>query len=202
MTVALVRGRAWRVKSTPRQAEDPLTRRMWRWLVAVVDRKRGALVFVGKFIVAMAALWLVAMSGPYAWVRSELTRANAEICGWLLGATGLELEVRDGTILSPTFALTVIPGCSGLEIWVFLVAAILAFPSSLREKLLGVGGSLVAILALNIVRITSLFLVGQYRPQYFDTAHLGLWPAALNVSALLILGGWLAWTGALGRRLS
>jgi len=87
---------------------------MWRWLVAVVDRKRGALVFVGKFIVAMTALWFVAMSGPYAWVRSELTRANAEICGWLLGATGLELELRDGTVLSTTFALTVIPGCSGL----------------------------------------------------------------------------------------
>jgi len=175
---------------------------MWRWLVAVVDRKRGALVFVGKFIVAMTALWFVAMSGPYAWVRSELTRANAEICGWLLGATGLELEVRDGTVLSPTFALTVIPGCSGLEIWFFLVSAMVAFPSSLRAKLLGVSGALVAILALNIVRISSLFLVGQYRPQYFEMAHLGLWPAVFNVSALLILGGWLAWTGALARRLA
>lgn len=147
----------------------------------------------------MGALWLVALSSTYAWALAELTRANAAVCGGALRLAGLPVEVQGGTLFSPTFALTVIPACSGLEIWFFIVAAMLAFPSSWRAKLLGMGGALLAMLALNILRIVSLFLVGQFRPQDFDMAHFGLWPGVLNLAALGILGVWLAGLGALNR---
>lgn len=174
------------MKSTPRLAQGSVRERAVRW--------RGAAVFGGKFVVTMAGLWLVQMSSPYAWALAELTRFNAVVCGAVLRSSGVLVEVLDGTVSSPTFALTVIPGCSGLEIWFFVVAAMVAFPSGVWAKLLGMGGALVAIISINVLRIVSLFLVGQFRPQDFDAVHLGLWPAVLNFGALAILGAWLAWT--------
>lgn len=95
------------------------------------------------------------------------------------------------------FAVQIAPGCDGIEAVIILVAAILAFPSPWKHKLVGIGIGFVAIQALNLVRIISLFYLGQWNQIWFEWFHLYLWQALIVLDALAV---WLIWLRYLPRR--
>ncbi len=88
------------------------------------------------------------------------------------------------------FAVSIEPGCNGVEALIILFAAIFAFPASLKNKLIGFGIGFVAIQALNLVRIISLFYLGQWNMTWFNWFHLYLWQALIILDALVV---WLIW---------
>lgn len=88
------------------------------------------------------------------------------------------------------FAVSIEPGCNGVEALIILFAAIFAFPASLKHKLIGFGIGFVAIQSLNLVRIISLFYMGQWNMTWFNWFHLYLWQALIILDALVV---WLIW---------
>ncbi len=92
--------------------------------------------------------------------------------------------------LKTGFAVSIEPGCNGVEAVIILFAAIFAFPATLRYKLLGFALGFVAIQALNLVRIISLFYLGQWNQTMFEWFHLYLWQALIILDALVV---WLIW---------
>lgn len=88
------------------------------------------------------------------------------------------------------FAVSIEPGCNGVEALIILFAAIFAFPASIKHKLIGFGIGFVAIQALNLVRIISLFYLGQWNMTWFNWFHLYLWQALIILDALVV---WLIW---------
>jgi exosortase H (IPTLxxWG-CTERM-specific) len=89
------------------------------------------------------------------------------------------------------FAVSIQPGCNGIEASIVLIAAMLAFPSTWKHKLIGLGIGLVAIQSLNLVRIISLFYLGQWNMTVFEWAHLYLWQALIMLDALIVFILWL-----------
>ena len=69
-------------------------------------------------------------------------------------------------------------------------AAVIYFPSSLKEKLLGLIIGLAGIFVINQIRLVSLFYIGAYAPGIFETAHLLVWQSLM---ILLAIGLWLIW---------
>ncbi len=88
------------------------------------------------------------------------------------------------------FAVSIEPGCNGVEALIILFAAIFAFPATLKQKLIGFGIGFVAIQSLNLVRIISLFYMGQWNMTWFNWFHLYLWQALIILDALVV---WLIW---------
>lgn len=88
------------------------------------------------------------------------------------------------------FAVSIEPGCNGIEASIVLIAAILAFPAPWKHKLIGLLIGLCAIQALNLVRIISLFYLGQWNMTYFEWAHLYLWQALIMLDALVVFVIW------------
>jgi exosortase H (IPTLxxWG-CTERM-specific) len=88
------------------------------------------------------------------------------------------------------FAVTILAGCNGVEAMIVLVAALLAYPAPLRHKLIGLAAGIVAIQALNLVRIVSLFYIGQWNRAVFEWAHLYAWQVLIMLDALVV---WLLW---------
>lgn len=87
------------------------------------------------------------------------------------------------TLIAPNGAnLRVTRGCEGVEMFLLLIAAIVAFPASLRRRLQGLlGGSLLAY-ALTIARLMTLHYILRYTPQAWEALHgliLPLAPIAL-----------------------
>jgi exosortase H (IPTLxxWG-CTERM-specific) len=103
------------------------------------------------------------------------------------------------TITQPSngFAVTILAGCNGIEAMIILGAALLAYPAPLRHKLAGLAAGIVAIQALNLARIVSLFYIGQWNRDVFEWAHLYAWQVLIMLDALVV---WLLWLKTLPRR--
>ena len=105
-----------------------------------------------------------------------------------------------GNILQSTangFAVAIQPGCNGVEACIILVAGMLAFPASWRLRLIGLAIGIVAVQAVNVLRVISLFYLGQWNFAWFEFAHLYLWQALIILDALVV---WLLWLRWLSRR--
>ncbi|MEK8019209.1 MAG: exosortase H [Candidatus Parabeggiatoa sp.] len=92
------------------------------------------------------------------------------------------------------FGLEVAKECSGLTASWLLLAAIVAFESNWKHKLWGILAGFLIIQFINIIRIISLFYIGDNMFEYFELAHRQIWPIILNISMIFIFGGWLYYT--------
>lgn len=116
-------------------------------------------------------------------------RATTAVLDW----HGIEVN-REGAVLShPSgFGYEIYYRCTGLLPAAFLAVGILAFPSGLRSKLVGVAIGVPLIFILNLLRLASLFYIGVNHPGVFDLAHTVIWEGLL---LLFIVGFWLWWMG-------
>ena len=104
-----------------------------------------------------------------------------------------------GKILRSTtngFAVSIEAGCNGIEATIVLIAAMLAFPSPWKHKLAGLVAGIVAVQGLNIIRVISLFYLGQWNRDVFEWAHLYVWQALIMLDVLIV---WLIWVRTLPR---
>jgi exosortase/archaeosortase family protein len=120
-------------------------------------------------------------------------KANAWLSNLALIALGQQTHVSDVTIQSANFAIAVRRGCDAVEPTWLLCAAILAFPSLLIRKLVGISIGIVSLQLLNLIRIISLFLIGIHFPALFPTAHLEIWPVIFILMAISLFVGWRGW---------
>jgi len=102
-----------------------------------------------------------------------------------------------GKILQSTangFAVSIEAGCNGVEATIVLIAAMLAFPAPWKNKIIGLVAGILAVQGLNIVRIISLFYLGQWNYNVFEWAHLYVWQALIMLDVLIV---WLLWVRTL-----
>jgi exosortase H (IPTLxxWG-CTERM-specific) len=104
-----------------------------------------------------------------------------------------------GKVLRSTqngFAVSIEAGCNGVEATIVLLAAMLAFPAPWKSRLIGIAAGIVAVQGLNIVRVISLFYLGQWNFHVFEWAHLYVWQALIMLDVLIV---WLVWVRTLPR---
>jgi exosortase H (IPTLxxWG-CTERM-specific) len=110
--------------------------------------------------------------------------------------------IADGKVLQSMrngFAVSIEAGCNGVEATIVLVAAMLAFPAPWKRKLVGLAIGIVAVQGLNVVRVISLFYLGQWNLDAFEFAHLYVWQALIMLDVLIV---WLMWVRTLPRTAS
>lgn len=89
------------------------------------------------------------------------------------------------------FSVSIQAGCNGVEAALILVAAILAYPTSWKAKVIGVFVGFLSVQALNILRIISLFYLGKWNTQAFEWAHLYIWQTLIMLDVLIVFLVWL-----------
>jgi len=148
------------------------------------------------FAAVLVALFAVQLTPP---VQSALvvpwTEALARVSARLI-TLGDSNVVAFGKMLQSTrngFTVSIESGCNGVEAALVLIAAMLAFPAPWRHRAIGIGAGLFAVQALNVVRVISLFYLGQWSLRAFEWAHLYLWQALIMLDVLIV---WLVWIRA------
>ena len=117
----------------------------------------------------------------------EWDAASASAVLNLMGAS----TAAHGTVLfSSGFAVDVAVECMAVGPLLLFIGAVLAYPSTVRDKCWGALLGVVVLTVVNVARIASLFWFGERFPQYLDVAHLLVWQAAIVVLALIL---WLVW---------
>ena len=107
--------------------------------------------------------------------------------------------LADGKVLQSArngFAVSIEAGCNGVEASIVLVAAMLAFPAPWKRKLIGLAAGIVAVQGLNVIRVISLFYLGQWNIDAFEFAHQYVWQALIMLDVLVV---WLLWVRTLPR---
>ncbi len=126
------------------------------------------------------------------------TSAIADLSVWIVGLFD-DGVIASGNVIrdqASGFGVRIERGCNGVEAVIILAAAVFAFPAPLRSKLIGLAIGFLAIQALNLVRIISLFYLGQWNYTAFEWFHLYLWQALIILDALVV---WLIWLRTLPR---
>jgi exosortase H (IPTLxxWG-CTERM-specific) len=91
------------------------------------------------------------------------------------------------------FGISIEPGCNGVEACIVLIAAILAFPTRWPHRIWGLALGFVAVQGLNVLRVISLFYLGQWNTAAFSFAHEYLWQGLIMIDVLVV---WLYWIKA------
>ena len=149
-----------------------LPRRLLRWLLLW-------LVLYG------VALW--AYKASYSFFRDVLIyQLQIRPAAWILqhSLPDMPLQIQEASIRSPAVTLELRHGCDGVEVWLMLVTALLAYPMPWRRRTRGLAGGTLLVLGLNLVRIVSLFHIALSRPGWMAAAHEFGWPAVMVLSAV------------------
>lgn len=127
------------------------------------------------------------------------TSLLAQICAYLVTAFDSGAMASGKVLWNPEngFGVSIEAGCNGVEACIVLFAAIMAYPSSWRAKLVGILIGFFAIQAVNVVRVISLFYLGQWNDDVFRFAHEYLWQALIMIDVLIV---WLLWVRSVHRR--
>ena len=150
--------------------------------------------FITLFLLYLLALFALELLQPIdEHVILPFTAGIAKVSVWLVGLFDSN-AIAYGKVLESTksgFAISIERGCNGVEAVIILVSAMLAFPAPWKNRLVGIGLGFIAIQALNLVRIISLFYLGQWNRTWFDWFHLYLWQALIVLDALVAFLIWL-----------
>jgi len=149
--------------------------------------------FFVLFTVLLVGLFTLEILQPAEkYVILPFTSFIADISVWIIqlfddNVMAISNVIRDKTT---GFGVRIERGCNGVEAVIILFAAIFSFPAPLKNKLIGFVIGFFAIQGLNLVRIVSLFYMGQWNQVAFEWFHLYLWQALIILDALVV---WLIW---------
>jgi len=150
--------------------------------------------FVIVFMALLGGLFYLRITEPVRQaVTLPFTGVLADISGFIIKLFDARV-ITEGVVirsLDSPFAVAIAPGCDGIEAVIILIAAMVAFPAPWKHRLAGIGIGFIGIQALNVVRIISLFYLGQWSRPAFDWFHLYLWQALIVLDALAIFLIWL-----------
>jgi exosortase H (IPTLxxWG-CTERM-specific) len=152
--------------------------------------------YLFSFLALMLALFVFQLS-PWGqeYVVLPFTGLIAQLSAWLLQLWDPQV-LAQGKIIWNTenqFAVSIEAGCNGVEAGIVLVSAMLAFPAPWKAKLTGILIGNLTVQVLNLVRIISLFYLGQWDETLFEWAHLYVWQALIMLDVLVVFLVWLRW---------
>ena len=155
--------------------------------------------FLVLFLLIQATLFGLELTPPaQRWFVEPWTNALAQISTAIVTFFDPNVVAVGKVMRSTTngFAVSIEAGCNGVEATIVLVAAILAFPAPWKHKLAGLAAGIGSVQGLNVLRVISLFYLGQWNFQVFEWAHLYVWQALIMLDVLVV---WLVWVRTLPR---
>lgn len=128
-------------------------------------------------------------SRPFEWYLG----LNARVSALLLQLLGDDARAVGAVVQSSRFRVEIRHGCDAILPAGLFVTAVLAFPVALRLKWLGMLAGTAVLLAVNMVRILSLYYTGVFWPQHFHTMHVDVWQPVFVFLALFFWILWALW---------
>jgi exosortase H (IPTLxxWG-CTERM-specific) len=160
---------------------------------------RRALAFAITFAaIAVGGIAVLLIPAVDENVVNPFTAGLVDVCAGLLKLFDGRVTAT-GNILAITgtgAAVSVENGCNAVEVCLLLSAAIIAWPASIRARVVGVLIGIAAIQTVNLARIISLLYLSFYSPPLFEFFHLYVWETMIMLEAVLLFFLWMRRQGA------
>jgi exosortase H (IPTLxxWG-CTERM-specific) len=123
---------------------------------------------------------------------NRFTAVLVSISAFLVRGLGGHAVAQQQVLSNPVtgFQIAVEDTCNASNVVILLWAAMLAFPAGWRQRAKGVLAGTALLHAVNLLRIISLFYLGQYNASWFEFAHLYVWEGLMMVVTLVLFWAW------------
>jgi exosortase H (IPTLxxWG-CTERM-specific) len=148
---------------------------------------RFCLFFLGLLITFYIPLTLQSIKNLF---YTPVTTLIASQGAFILKVLGMNVYASGITISGEGFSVKILGNCNAILETVLFLSAVIAFPASLKEKVVGGILGTIFIYTLNLIRVVLLFLIGVYAPQHFEQSHIYV---AQSIFIVLVAIFWLFW---------
>ena len=114
---------------------------------------------------------------------------TASLVALLLRLFGLNAEANGTFVLTNGSSIDVIGECTGIFSIIVYTSCILAYPTGLKKKAIGMIG-IPILYGITLIRLVSTALVGVFIPSMLDFFHTYLWQVFLIVFVVLLFLIW------------
>lgn len=143
------------------------------------------------FGLAIVAFFILLTNGFFAKKVVEPFTGFVAFCSsQILNIFGSWTSVSGTNLSSSDYGINIVYGCNGAFATAILLSGIIAYPSRIKEKLIGILIGIPAIFAINQVRVISLFLLGKRYPAVFEEVHVYVWQPIIIIFAILVWDFW------------
>jgi archaeosortase B (VPXXXP-CTERM-specific) len=122
---------------------------------------------------------------------SILKNITALILGAIFSLGGANVVVNGPTCSINGFSLEIIDECTAVFSSIVYCACILAYPTTPKNKVVGIAFGVPSLYAINILRLSILALVGMSHPGMFEFVHVYLWQASFIIFVVVLFLLWL-----------
>ena len=174
---------------------DRKSKRTWtQRFVAWYQAKSPILRFVVGLGLLMTIANLILMTDRFETkIMPSYLRGWAQISASVLRVLGEDAAVSDSLISSPRFSVSIKKGCDAVQPTVLFITAVLASPVAFRPKLPGLAIGILFLMAMNLVRVISLYYIGVYWPSAFEIMHHDVWQATFIIVSIVAWALWAVW---------
>lgn len=149
------------------------------------------LLFLLRFVALLIVFEVPLLLQPVdTYVVRPLSAGIAAAAGGFLDVLHQRVAVNGTIISSPCFSVNIQNGCNGLETVLFLLAAVLAFPTSAAQKAIASAIGIMLIQVINLIRVVTLYIVGCHKPEWFASFHLAIWQTLVFATAVVFFAAW------------
>ncbi len=128
-------------------------------------------------------------------VFEQYLNGYASLSGKVLRLFGGDVQTHGQVLSGGGASIEVRRGCDAFQPIALFCANVLAFPAPRGRKALGVVVGVVVLLVANLGRIVSLFWLSQAGSEWFEQAHVTIWPVAFIILSLALWLAWARWAG-------
>lgn len=170
--------------------------------MAASDAKAQMRRFLALFPVLLIAGFALLQIGAVEAAIGRFTTTLVIVSGAVIHVCGGHAIVAGDILQSPAggSGVKVENGCNAVNVTILLWAAILTYPAPWLQKFKGLALGSLALHAVNLLRIISLYYLLQYNRQWFDFAHFYLWESLIVLDTLVIFWLWAAFVRRSGSR--
>jgi len=99
---------------------------------------------------------------------------NAQVAAWVIAfvSPAEGVHASGSSVGAANTYVQVAQGCEGIDVMLMLVAAIVAFPMTIRLKVVGSIAGALLIYVVNVSRIVALWYCLRFWPSNFDSMHI------------------------------
>ena len=140
------------------------------------------------FVLLCSTFYAITRATPSTF--APLNNYTAATLGVLLRALGMQPTVHGALLSADDFSVKIIDECSAIFVFILFSSFVLAYPTSPKNKAIGLIFGIPSLFLVNTLRLVVVFLAGLWRPDLFEHLHAYLWQ---TIMILLVFISCLTW---------
>ena len=153
------------------------------------EQKNMLLKFSALFVLFCATFYAIIRLTPSTF--TSLNNYTAEMMGFSLRALGLQPMVQGVFVSAGGFGVEIITECSAIFILILFSSFVLAYPTTFRNKAIGLIFGIPILFTVNTLRLVVGFIAGMWRPDLFEYVHIYLWQTIIIILVFIACFAWL-----------